>query len=127
MSEDMGDMSVQCQLKSGLYVKAQPFPFPGKFGPLRWLLCKLGNHLPGRESDGWFCAACLKQTRVESKADIWLQQEIRSEVISNIEELCHEIRRIETGAPTNTLDSLKRTKNRLVALNRRIHAYRVAR
>lgn len=117
-------MDNKTRLPDGRYVPAQPLPFYNRRQFVRSLLCKLGWHRPGEESDRWFCAVCGKRVK-DGRHDKWLQQEVRSEIISNIEELGHEIHRIETGAFTDTLDSLRRTKSRLVTLNKRIAAYRI--
>ena len=53
----------QVGLPDGRYVPGQPYPRPGWAWLLRKVLCRFGWHSPGVESDGWFCAVCLKQLR----------------------------------------------------------------
>ncbi len=67
----------------------------------------------GKELDNLIRLATANPTLVE----------YRSEVISNVEELGHELRRIEEGTNTAcaaTVDSIRRTFNRLKALNSRM-------
>ena len=51
------------RLPSGRYVPSQPCPFYDLRQWLRSWLCVIGRHSPGAESEGWFCAVCLKQLK----------------------------------------------------------------
>lgn len=68
MSEELRPVlgSVSTMLPNGRWVPAQPLPYYNRKQWLRSLLCKLGKHLPGIESDGWFCSVCLKQLKETS-------------------------------------------------------------
>lgn len=55
----------QVGLPDGRYVPAQPQPFYDWRWKFKRVMCRLGKHQPGTESEGWFCAVCLKQLREE--------------------------------------------------------------